>query len=206
MPTACLTSCLELTKSGRTVARLVLSKLSQCQELPEGIFFTLSSNQTLTFVTLCQSCREPLKTCHCFFFCLFFWILSWVCCLYVRRLPLPSWFPGRLAWSAALTSAHPPLLPHPLAVSPPVCEGGVWAKEEAGHVSWGCGSRAQGRRERTRTHAFTLPRTHTRTHTLSQRKWNKCWLHSAVSSLTHCCPLAGMPQRKRSFTFGAYGG
>lgn len=39
MPTACLTSCLELTKSGRTVARLVLSKLSQCQELPEGFFF-----------------------------------------------------------------------------------------------------------------------------------------------------------------------
>lgn len=42
MPTACLTSCLSLTESGRTVARLVLSKLSQCQELcvlPEGFFF-----------------------------------------------------------------------------------------------------------------------------------------------------------------------
>lgn len=29
---------------------------------------------------------------------------------------------------------------------------------------------------------------------------------SSASCLTHCCPLVGMPQRKRSFTFGAYGG
>ncbi|XP_061128797.1 rap1 GTPase-activating protein 1 isoform X5 [Syngnathus typhle] len=44
------------------------------------------------------------------------------------------------------------------------------------------------------------PHTHTQTNTPSSR------VSPALSGLSPCCVSAGMPQRKRSFTFGAYGG
>lgn len=124
-----------------------------------------------------------------------------------RMLPVPEkgchFTPGSLGdWHGQQPSLQPiplsslillPFLPH------------LWrrrvSKEEAGHVR--LRERSSDSRKSIQTHTFR--HTHT-THTLSRRKWNKCWLHSAVSSLTHCYPLAGMPQRKRSFTFGAYGG
>lgn len=204
MPTACLTSCLSLTESGRTVARLVLSKLSQCQELcvlPEGIFFfKWSSNQKIDFCDfvskLCavfSNKRKHLPLCS---------LWSW----HVRERMLPvhekgcHYTPGSLGdWHGQQPSLQPiPLPPSSSCRFSPVCEGGVWARKRQGTLAEAAGVELRQQAKHTNTHIHT--------HTLSQRKWNKCWLHSAVSSLTHCYPLAGMPQRKRSFTFGAYGG
>lgn len=121
-------------QSGRTVARLVLSKLSQCQELcvlPEGIFFfKWSSNQKLTFVTLCQSCVQSFQikenTCHCVRRDLDMWGRG--CCLYMRKAATTLLVPWETGMVSSPHSSPSPFLPHPLAVSPPfvkeACEQG----------------------------------------------------------------------------------
>lgn len=71
-------------------------------------------------------------------------------------------------------------------------------KAEAGHVSCGCGSGSQtaGKADK-----------HTHSHTHAQSAQVKQVLAPFSTEFPDSLQsITGMPQRKRSFTFGAYGG